>query len=105
MSDITDTNYRVENLRYIVLLLESKYKDHDGKVFIDLSEAREWCKDVIEEKYADKIVIGMFVNHNTRQMNISLVETYGFAGDKKDPHQLKLFETFKNETNAEANRK
>lgn len=84
----------LENLRYIVFLIDSEYKNHDGKVFVSLNEAREFCKDVIAEKYADKIIIGMFEINGSRNMHISMIETFGFKGDSKNENQLTLFTKF-----------
>lgn len=82
----------LSNCRYILFLIDSKIKDHDGKIFCSLSDAREYAKDTIKEKYADKAVVGMFVwNEQAREMLITMVETIGFKGDKKDAIQLKLF--------------
>jgi hypothetical protein len=79
------------NARYILFLIDSKIKDHDGKIFCSLNDAREYAKDTIKEGYADKAVVGMFVwNEYAKEMLISMVETIGFKGDKKDALQLKL---------------
>jgi hypothetical protein len=81
------------NARYILFLIDSKIKEHDGKIFCSLKEAREYAKDTINEKYADKAVVGMFVwDSERRELPITMVETIGFQGDKKDPLQLRLFE-------------
>lgn len=81
-----------ENARYILFLIDSKIKDHDGKIFCCLSDAREYAKDTIKEKYADKAVVGMFVwNQDAREMLITMVETIGFKNDKTNATQLKLF--------------
>jgi len=83
-----------EDIRYIVFLLDSKFKDHDGKIFCSLPEAREYATDAINENYCDKAAVGMFVmNSNAREMLISMVETIGFAGDKQSANQLALFNT------------
>jgi hypothetical protein len=80
------------SLRYILFLIDSKIKDHDGKVFCSLQDAREYAQDTIDEKYADKAVIGMFsMNMLSQEMLISMVETIGFSNDKKNVNQLKLF--------------
>lgn len=85
-------DFKVENLRYIVFLIESKFKEHDGMVFASLTEAREYCKSTIKKQYADKLVIGSFVmEQNASEMFINTIETYGFKGDKKNTEQLKLF--------------
>jgi hypothetical protein len=33
---------KIEAIRYIVFLIDSKIKQHDGKVFVSLDEAREY---------------------------------------------------------------
>lgn len=37
-----------ENIRYILFLIDSKIKDHDGKIFCSLRDAREYAKDTIK---------------------------------------------------------
>lgn len=82
----------LEQARFIVFILDSKYKDHSGKVFIRLSDAKEYAKEYISEKEGDKAVIGMFVlDRNVKEANIGYVESIGFHGDKKDTNQLRLF--------------
>lgn len=82
----------VDQLRYIIFLIDSKIKDHDGKVFCSYKEAREYAHGTITEKYANKAVIGMFLlNPNSKEMLITSVETIGFAGDKKNVGKLNLF--------------
>lgn len=81
-------------LRYIVFFIDSKYSEHDGKIFTELKETREWCKDAIESQYADKIVIGQFEARaalNFKTAFISMIETYGFRNKKKNYIQLELF--------------
>lgn len=83
----------VFNLRYIVFLIDSKLKDHDGKVFASYSAAKEFVVDMINEKYADKAVIGLFyLEPNRQEMHISHIDTVGFKGDKKSASQLQLFQ-------------
>ena len=81
----------VQNLRYIIFLIDSKHKDHDGKIFASYLEAKEFAIDVINDNYADKAVIGMFYMDTTKEMLITSVETIGFTGDKKNINQLDLF--------------
>jgi hypothetical protein len=83
---------KAENLRYIVFLIDSKVKEHDGKVYCSIDDAREYAQDVIDEKYANKAVIGMFyMDQNAEIMSITMVDTIGFKGDKKNVNQLTLF--------------
>jgi len=85
---LTDASF----LRYIVFLIDSKLKEHDGKVFCSYQEAKEYTSDVIAEHYADKAVVGMFsINSNSKEMLITMVETIGFPGDHKSVNQLRLF--------------
>ena len=78
--------------RYIVFLIDSKIKDHDGKIFCSHKEAKEFANEVLNENYADKAVIGMFcLNTQAQQMQITMVETIGFKGDKKATSQMALF--------------
>ena len=70
--------------RYIVLLIDSKFKEHNGKIFSSYKEAKEYTKDCINENYCDKVVIGMFDNRDVKESNISMIETMGFKKDKKN---------------------
>jgi len=86
--ELTDTTA----LRYILFLIDSKCKEHDGKIFSSFIEAKEYAQDCIEEQYCNKAVIGSFIlDPNKPQMLIQKVETIGFAGDKKNANQLNLF--------------
>jgi len=42
------------------LLIDSKIKQHDGKIFCSYDEARQYASDCINDKYSDKAVIGLF---------------------------------------------
>lgn len=80
------------NLRYILFLIDSKIKQHDGKVFSSYEEARQYAADCINENYCDKAVIGMFnLDPNLKEMLITQIDTIGFTGDKKNINQLQLF--------------
>ena len=80
------------SLRYILFLIDSKIKQHDGKIFCSYDEARKYASDCINDNYSDKAVIGMFcLNPNSKEMLITMVETIGFSGDKKNVNQLQLF--------------
>jgi hypothetical protein len=79
-------------LRYILFLIDTKIKDHDGKIFCSYDEAREYASDCLNDAFCDKAVIGMFyLDPNSKEMLITQVETIGFYGDKKNVNQLKLF--------------
>lgn len=80
------------SLRYILFLIDSKIKQHDGKIFSSYEEAKQYAIDCINDNYSDKAVIGMFsLDENLKEMLITKVETIGFVGDKKDINQLELF--------------
>lgn len=90
MSDMTI----LESARYILFLIDTKIKQHDGRIFCSYKEAREYASDCIAEKWCDKAVIGMFsMNTHAQEMLITMVETIGFVGDKKNVHQLELFKS------------
>jgi len=85
-------NLNIEAIRYIVFLIDLKHKDHDGKIFSSINEAREFANLYIEDGYADKAVIGMFlIDAQISETTITQVETIGFKGDKKNINQLQLF--------------
>lgn len=80
-------------LRYILFMLGSN-RTHDGKVFCLYKDCKEYAVDALRDCYCDKIVIGMFyMDPNSEEMLITMVETMGFAGDRKDINQLELFQT------------
>ena len=92
MTSLTQNKIDISSLRYILFLIDSKIKQHDGKIFCSYNEAREYASDCIKEKYSDKAVIGMFrLDPNSEEMLITMVETIGFSGDKKTINQLQLF--------------
>lgn len=83
-----------KDLRYILFLIDSKVKQHDGKIFSSHQEALEYANDCIKDDYCDKAVIGMFlIDQNEKEMLITKVETIGFSGDKKNVNQLELFKS------------
>jgi hypothetical protein len=85
-----------KNLRYIVFLIDSKYKQHDGKIFCTPGAAREFLVDTFTEDYADKAIIAEFYMEPEHEfMFISTVETFGFHHDKKRIEQMELFEGVK----------
>jgi len=85
-------DYRIENLRYIVFMIDSKIKQHDGKVFCNHSDAKEFVSDMIKDNYCDKAVIGMFlIDPMAKEMNIEFIESIGFPKDKKSVEQMDLF--------------
>lgn len=81
-----------QNLRYILFLLDSKIKEHDGKIFCSFDDAKKYAFDCINDNYSDKAIIGMFNNNlDAREMIITMVESIGFSSDKKNINQLNLF--------------
>jgi hypothetical protein len=81
--------------RYIVFLIDGKYKEHHGRIFSDLREAKEFCSLILNKDFADKAIIGMFeMNPNVKELFVSHVETIGFPKDKKKTDQLNLFNSF-----------
>lgn len=92
MMKITKTKPMEANkLRYIVMVLDTKSKEHDGKVFASYDEAREYASDYLNDKFCDKIVIGMFYLSDFKEILITNIETFGFTGDNKNFNQSKLF--------------
>lgn len=78
--------------RYILFLIDSKHKSHDGIIFTSYAEAKEYAIGCLDGIYANKAVIGFFsMDTNAKEMLISCVETIGFKGDKKNINQLELF--------------
>lgn len=89
----------IEKLRYIVFLIDSKIKDHDGKVFCSYEDAKIFIHDTLNENYADKAIIGIFViDDHAKEMRITNIESIGFNGDKKNTNQLKLFQPYESTT-------
>lgn len=82
----------VENSRYVVFCIDTKIKDHSGKIFASHKEAKDFANDLINDNYANKAVIGMFnFSRTDKEMNITLIDTIGWNGDKKEANQLQLF--------------
>jgi hypothetical protein len=82
----------ISSLRYILFLIDSKIKEHDGKIYVSYQDAKDYAIDCLQSHYADKVVIGMFsLDAMAEHMQITKVETIGFAGDKKNIHQIALF--------------
>lgn len=74
-----------------MFLIDSKHKDHDGKIFCNIDDAKDFVKYCLDGVYASKAVIGFFIFDPLAQsMGISMIQTFGFTGDKKDFNQLKL---------------
>lgn len=82
-----------EELMFIVFVLNGKFKHHDGKVFRDYQDAREFLSDCLTEYPEWKLqgVIGSFILDPSREMYIEFIESFGFPNDKKQVNQLQLF--------------
>lgn len=82
-----------DQARYILFLIDSKMKEHDGKIFCSYDDAKRYAVECIEEGYCNKFVVGMFVMNPHEEVSyISMVETMGFKGDKRRAEQLFLFD-------------
>lgn len=93
---------KVENIRYIVMQLNpdtaqymstgERIDTHDGDIFSNLYDAREYATEAIKTRDCTRFAIGMFVmDFQAERMSISVVETFGFRNDKKNINQLSLF--------------
>lgn len=72
-------------------MLDSKYKEHDGKIFSSVIDAEKFIIESLDDNYCDKAIIGFFkVDENAKEMNITMIKTFGFKGDK-NPRQTSLF--------------
>jgi hypothetical protein len=91
-----------KDIRYIVMMLNpdahqytssgERIDTHDGEIFSNLKDAREYALDSINSKQCTRFAIGMFVfDSQAEKMSISMVETFGFRNDKKSTDQLDLF--------------
>lgn len=89
-------------LRFIVMMLTpdtqqytssgARIDTHDGNIFCNIEDTRQYAKDAIDNKQCTRFVIGTFVMDLEKQnMTISLVETFGFKKDKKNVNQLNMF--------------
>ena len=92
----------VSALRYIVFYLNTdvaqylsdgtRIDTHDGDIYRSLTEAKESAMKAIKAKHCTRFIIGVFVwDAQAERMGISMVETFGFRNDKKNPEQLDLF--------------
>jgi len=84
----------IKDLRYIVFLIDSRSKIHDGRVFLNIQDAKEFAQDYAEDGLYEKAIIGMFVLDGSEHQNISKIETFGFKSDKKKVEQLDLFKPY-----------
>ena len=84
--------YTIQNLRYIVFLIDNKYRDHDGRVFQRIQDAKEFLSDYHENGFFTQAVIGSFSLQDSEYSNIHIIETIGFSKDKKNILQLDMFQ-------------
>jgi hypothetical protein len=91
-----------QNLRYIVFLLNPdvaqflsdgrRIDTHDGNIYCNLQDAKEYAQECIKDKDCTRFAIGVFVlDKEAERMEISHIETFGFRNDKKNVNQLELF--------------
>lgn len=65
---------------------------HDGEIFCDLDDAREYAREAVDTKICTRFVIGCFaLESQAERMYISSIETFGFRHDKTNSSQLELF--------------
>lgn len=87
-----------KNLRYIVFMIDDRQPPcknadmHDGYIFADYKDARQYAMDSIKSNLSTKFVVGKFVwESEVQSMVITMVETFGFRHDKKSVQQLQIF--------------
>lgn len=98
-STYSEDVYDIRNLRYILFMIDSDHKQHEGEIFTSLQEAKEYAADAIKWNLCTKYIIGLFVlDIKEQRMGISHIETFGFKGDKKDLNQLELFTPYKSKS-------
>lgn len=88
----------VKDLRYIVFGIDTKSHTaigtelHDGQIFKSLATAKEFALESIDEGHFNKFIIGMFLlDPLLERMHISMIESFGFKGNRMDPRQLSLW--------------
>jgi len=91
IDDSTTKNMKVEDLRYIVFVLDSKIEQHDGKVFLLLGDVRKFIIDCLEQKWGSKIIVGSFVQAYGLSMNIEFIETIGLPASEKKISKMQIF--------------
>jgi hypothetical protein len=84
----------MSNLKYIVFLIDSKNKYHDGKIFSDIPSAKGYIYNNLDGFYFDKAVLGCFVNNlDVKELIITYIQTIEFKKNLKNNLQLNLFQT------------
>lgn len=63
-------------LSFIVMLIDSKHKQHDGIVYTTYQEAKEYVEMCLEDNYCDIAYIGTFENKQNQNCNITLIEEF-----------------------------
>jgi hypothetical protein len=82
----------ITNFKYIVFLVDSKHKQHDGKVFSDIKSAREYISENWDDIFYSQAVLGSFLfDPQSKELLITHIETIGFSKDAKQANQLDLF--------------
>jgi hypothetical protein len=82
----------ITNFKHIVFLVDSKFKQHDGKIFSDIKSAREYISDNWDDIFYSQAVLGSFIfDPHTKESFITHIETIGFTKDAKKANQLDLF--------------
>ena len=69
----------LKNSRYIVFLIDSKHKDHDGRIFCNINDARNFVNRCLDGIYASKAVIGFFVFDQLAESITTLSTTGSFV--------------------------
>lgn len=85
--------FSIIDIRYIVFCIDSKIAQHDGKVFSNLRDAKSFILDCSLDHYCSKFIIGSFTLNNSKEMNIHLIETFGFNHSVKNINQLSIFDS------------
>ncbi|MDY0102808.1 MAG: hypothetical protein RBS07_07690 [Lentimicrobium sp.] len=80
-------------LRFIVFLIDSRCIDHDGYIFSNIKDAREYAHDALTDEYCTSVIIASFIfGHEQREMMIHEVEKINAKAWKKNKKtQLDLF--------------
>jgi hypothetical protein len=91
IDDTLSKSIRVEDLRYIVFVLDSKIEQHDGKVFLYLHDIKKFLTECLEQKWGSKIIIGSFSEAYGYSRNIEFIETLGLPASVKKIEELKIF--------------
>lgn len=81
-----------DSLHYIVMLHDSHLNSHDGCIFNNINDAREFIKDCIADKYCESGSIGTFVYEPYKKsMLINSVESFTTKPTGTKIQQLDIF--------------